>query len=195
MLRVRTLLVTLAMAAAMLVVPQVCLACSCIQMTFAEASDQAEVIFVGTATGSTDSDTEFGPGFDVAFTVDQVYKGSTSSQTVVRTADNSAACGFAFETGKTYLVMAGQAAEVLETNLCTGTALADAVSADDLASLGDPRAPEPGTAPQSEASGGHATGEPGNSALRWGMGGLGLTALAMMGVIWWPRRAKEAERG
>lgn len=189
MLRLRTLLVTLTMAAAVLIAPQVCLACSCIQMTFTEAADGAEVIFIGTATGSSGSETEFGPGIDVAFTVEEVYKGSTSAQTVVRTADNSAACGFAFETGKTYLVMAGQTPEVLETNLCTGTALADAVAAGDLASLGAPQAPEPGTGSGTAAPGAHSsTDEPGNTALRWGMGGLGLTALAMMTVIWWPTR-------
>lgn len=195
-MRLRTLLATVLLAAASLIVPQTCLACSCLQMTFAEAADGAEVIFVGTATGQTRTEDDLGPAVKVTFTVDEVYKGSATTETVVRTPDNSAACGFTFEEGKTYLVMAGHGEAGLETNLCTGTALADAVAGGDLASLGDPQPPAEGApvaTPYGEtgdhgAAGSGAEAKSHNTALRWGMGGVGLTALAMMALIWRPRR-------
>lgn len=185
-------LVATIVAALALLVPQQCLACSCIMQTFSEAADSAEVIFVGTAAATSGSQTEFGAGVDVDFTVSEIYRGEAPADTVVRTPDNSAACGFAFEVGSTYLVMAQQSGEVLETNLCTGTSLADSVSTADLDSLGEPTVIAAGSNNDSAdvVASPAATAKDTNPALRWRMGAVGLTGLAMMAVIWWPRRER-----
>ncbi|MFN2318970.1 MAG: hypothetical protein ABR500_04745 [Dermatophilaceae bacterium] len=168
-----------------LVAPQACAACSCLVMTFSEAADQADVVFVGTVTGREDGQgSELGPSVDYTFAVDEVYKGSADEVSVVQTADNSAACGFNFDEGETYLVMAGSSAAGLETNLCTGTTLAADVAAGDLESLGEPTDPEPVAAGAPGNTGGGAGdagegGAIGSQALWLGAGGLGLVALVM----------------
>ncbi|KAB7743298.1 hypothetical protein GA707_14450 [Nostocoides sp. F2B08] len=144
LLRTPVLLVVAALLAVL--APQTCAACSCLAMTFEEASAQADVIFVGTVTSRDAAPNgEFGAMLDYTFEVGDVYKGGPVAQdAVVRTADNSAACGFPFEEGGTYLVMASSSADGLETNLCTGSAgLAD-VPDSDLDALGAPLAPVAG---------------------------------------------------
>lgn len=177
-------------AALAVIAPQACAACSCIALTFGQAADQAEVIFVGTVTGQEGGrESELGPAVDVTFEVSEVYAGSVGSEAVVSTADNSAACGFAFEQGQTYLVMAGTTATGLETNLCTGTALASGVAADDLASLGASAAPSGGDAGGGDAgAGGAAGGASESGSLGLIIGGATLGALLAGLLVWWQRR-------
>jgi hypothetical protein len=182
------LAVLLAVALAV-IAPQACAACSCIVMTFGEAAEQAEVVFVGTVTGrEAGARSESGPAIDYAFEVSDVYSGSVGSQVVVSTPDNSAACGFNFESGQTYVVMAVTSGSGLMTNLCTGTALASEVETSDLESLGEPTAPGPVATAAPMSEGAADEGQSGSSALWLGLGGLGLVALAMVLLIWRPRR-------
>lgn len=168
-----------------LIAPPTCAACSCIVMTFSEAAEQAEVVFVGTVTAREDGkQTEFGPGIDYTFAVDEVYKGSAPAEAVVRTADNSAACGFDFDEGETYLVMASSSAAGLETNLCTGTTLAGDVAEEDLESLGPPGAPS-----AASPSGGDPPAGASGPGRAWVIAG-GMTLGAMLAglLVWWQRR-------
>jgi hypothetical protein len=177
--------VVLLLAAALAIIaPQACAACSCLPMTFSEAADQAEVVFVGTVTGSeAGSQNELGPSVDVTFEVSEVYAGSVPSRAVVNTADNSAACGFTFEPGQAYVVLAQTSGTGLATNLCMGTALASEVGEEDLGSLGPP------SAPAAASPGGGATGEAMSQSAPLGLigGGLALGAVLAALVIWWQR--------
>jgi hypothetical protein len=163
--------------------PQTCAACSCIVMTFEEAIEQADVVFVGTVTSRDAApDGEFGPMLDYTFDVGDVYKGGpVAADAVVRTADNSAACGFAFEEGGTYLVMASSSAEGLETGLCSGTALLADVQESDLDSLGAATAP---------VGGGPAAGDGDGASTGWAADrtgwlwlGVGLAVAAVAALV------------
>ena len=194
--RLSALLALVLAAAAALIAPSTCAACSCIVQTFDEAVERAEVIFVGTVTARADGPTsEFGPTIEYTFAVSEVYAGSAPAEAVVRTADNSAACGFAFEEGATYLVMAQSGAAGLETDLCTGTALVSDVAEADLESLGTPSAPS-GAAPGSSGStgGGGSTGEASGPGRTWLVaGGAGLGALLAGALLWWQRRRQPGD--
>lgn len=169
------------------IAPQACAACSCLPLTFAEAADRADVVFVGTATGRADGpDGELGPTVDYTFTVSEVYTGDVPAETVVRTADNSAACGFAFESGEAYVVMARSGPDGLETDLCTGTALAADVAGEDLDALGPAAAPGP--AEPGGVGGGADVGESGSARPWFVAGGAALGALLTGLVLAWQRR-------
>jgi ATP-dependent Clp protease, protease subunit len=135
-------------------------------------------------TGSeAGSQSELGPSVDVTFEVSEVYAGSVPSRAVVNTADNSAACGFTFEPGQAYVVLAQTSGTGLATNLCMGTALASEVGEEDLGSLGPP------SAPAAASPGGGATGEAMSQSAPLGLigGGLALGAVLAALVIWWQR--------
>jgi hypothetical protein len=179
----RTPLLVLVAAVLAVLAPQTCVACSCIVMTFDEATAQADVIFVGTVTSrDAAQDTEFGAMLDYTFEVTDVYKGGpVAAEAVVRTADNSAACGFPFEEGQTYLVMATSSSAGLETNLCSGTANLADVPAADLDSLGAPASPVGGP-PASDgdaASTGWAITRTGWLWLSAGLAGAAVLALVL----------------
>jgi hypothetical protein len=51
----------------------------------------------------------------------QVWKGQLTKEVIINTPDNSAACGYSFEMGKSYLVFAhGTKGKILRTGLCSG---------------------------------------------------------------------------
>ena len=178
----RTPLLVLFAAVLAVLVPQTCAACSCLAMTFEEASEQADVIFVGTVTSREAAPaSDFGAMLDYTFEVSEVYKGGPVAQgAVVRTADNSAACGFPFEEGGTYLVMASSSANGMETNLCTGTAgLADVATAD-LDSLGAAAAPAGGPP---ESTGGSSSSEWALTRTGWLWLGAGVAAAAVGALV------------
>ena len=64
-------------------------------------------------------------------------KGITGSQMVVRTAPDSAACGYFFEIGHEYLVYASGESESLGTSICQRTMPIEWAN-DDLIALGPP---------------------------------------------------------
>ena len=188
--RVTAPLLALLVAALAVLAPQTCLACSCIVLTTAEKVDLAPAIFTGTVLDRRDSN----EGGDVAsddviahtVQVSTVHKGEVTAQTQVFTARDSAACGVNLEVGTEYVFFLDQGSTG-SVSLCGGTAERPAFSDADLAALGEGSTPIPG-ASGTTADETSAAGTDGNRALRWGMGGVGLTAVAMMTVIWWPRR-------
>jgi hypothetical protein len=57
----------------------------------------------------------------VKFKVEKSWKGSATREIIIRTAGNSAACGFAFKAGKSYLVYASSSGNGLQTTHCSRT--------------------------------------------------------------------------
>lgn len=108
-------------------------ACSCIASTEEQHLSSADVVFVGTAlsrrdVGTTSTSVQLVSAFEWTFSVDEVVKGTVpSAREVVRTAANSAACGFEFEVGTRYRVYAARLDGVLNTGICSGTRAASDV--------------------------------------------------------------------
>ena len=112
-------------------------ACSCIAPPPPKkALEQANSVFSGKVTKIEEAgESELAVTFELATT----WKGAAGKEVTLYTANQSAACGYGFEEGKSYLVYAHQIKrgeeKVLETNICTRTALlADAK--EDLKDLG-----------------------------------------------------------
>lgn len=117
--------------------PQQAHACSCaMPRSTQESIDETEVIFSGTVESvGASGEMQFG----VTMTVDEDWKGleaSERSEVTVYTANNSAACGYAFEEGGEYLVYGYRDAEtdVVRVGLCSATKPLDQAD-DDLALL------------------------------------------------------------
>lgn len=134
------------------IAPSTALACSCVPPPPPqEALAQSEAVFSGKVVSIT---TEEIPGAEgtgllrrraVVLEVASAWKGVSSLQITIRTAFDSAGCGYDFVEGERYLVYTYKAAEgeSLETGLCNRTkALADAN--EDLVALG------PGSLPQEQ---------------------------------------------
>lgn len=116
--------------------PSSAAACSCMRSTPAEAREGADAIFEGRVSQIEASEDHV----RVTFAVTQQWKGVDAETLTLRTATNSAACGYAFAEGETYLVYAHAHEGGLETTLCDRTALiADA--GEDLAELGSGSTP------------------------------------------------------
>lgn len=89
----------------------------------------------------------------VTFRVSRVFKGELGEEVTVKTAGNSAACGYGFEEGASYVVYARAQDEGLSTGLCSGTKRADDAEAD-FAVLGAGVVPvDPSNGPGAEAVG------------------------------------------
>jgi MYXO-CTERM domain-containing protein len=145
----------------------IALACSCMRSTPAEALERSTAVFEGRVLEVTpfeerrDLTLEGGclddacreslsettesvevSGFSVRFSVTRGWKGVSTEEVVVRTARDSAACGFAFEVGQDYVVYASAEDEAgsLSTGLCDRTArVVDAN--EDLEALGTGEVP------------------------------------------------------
>lgn len=111
------------------------LACTCAPPPPpAEARDAADSVFSGRVLSVTPGKN----GLDVEIQVDRSWKQARCGTVVVQTASDSAACGFGFEVGKSYLVYADIEKGKLTTSLCSRTrAIEDA--GEDLAALGEPQ--------------------------------------------------------
>lgn len=92
-------------------------ACSCMQQSQEDAAQNATAIFEGRVTRIEDPQGE--P--KVHFQVVRSFKGPSQEELVVRTGNSSAACGYGFEQGKSYLVYASETDAVLSTSLCSRT--------------------------------------------------------------------------
>ncbi len=129
-------------------------ACSCMQPPDpATAAQEVAAVFEGRVTAIEPS----GGIRLVTIRVTQKWKGVDSEEVTVRTAANSAACGYNFELDQVYMVYADRE-DGLSTTLCHRTRLADQAE-DDRAALGagvvpvDPEAePPPREEPQSASS-------------------------------------------
>lgn len=111
-------------------------ACSCVPPPPPlEALEQAEAVFAGTAVAIRLEEGAFGNEYVVRFQVDHRFKGPEHGEITIRTADNSAACGYYFREGKEYLIYAHRGDDGLRVSLCSRTArLVDAK--EDLKALG-----------------------------------------------------------
>lgn len=136
--------------------PTAVFACSCIvPMPPVESMEASAAVFAGRVTDieelSVDSTIGSLTNLSVTFNVSEVWKGPEDATLTIRTADNSAACGYNFEEGKEYLVYAYTNPEDggLATGLCNRTALLSEAN-DDLAALGEGNAVEPSEKPTTE---------------------------------------------
>lgn len=130
-------------------------ACSCLPpRDVLEAARESEAVFLGTVLRREPLDEKADSPFIArlksffgmrvrhgpqeqrfALSVDEPFKGIARSTIELATARDSAACGYAFEPGRRYLVFAGLNDDRLWVSLCSSTAPADSVPADDLAKL------------------------------------------------------------
>jgi hypothetical protein len=104
----------------------------------AEGVSSSHAVFTGEVTAITKNEaTRFG-GLEVTLRVKKVWMGAPSEETKVHTASSSAACGYPFLIGKTYLVyVASDEADPMRVSLCSRTALVEDAG-EDLDFLGKP---------------------------------------------------------
>ena len=114
-------------------------ACSCMKLTPSEGLTSSHAVFTGEVTElGKNTATPFG-GVEVTLRVKQMWKGEPSREIKVRTAGSSAACGYPFAEGVTYLVYAVRdEADPLRVSLCSRTAPIDRAK-EDLDFLGKPQ--------------------------------------------------------
>jgi hypothetical protein len=104
------------------VIPQFSHACSCLGPSPACSAWKGAIVFRGRVLSQTLDD----GSFRVRFAVTEAFHGATQSQDItILTAEQSSACGFAFETGREYLVYAHDASSGGDpvTSKCTRTHL------------------------------------------------------------------------
>ncbi len=113
-------------------------ACSCMRLTPSEGLSSSYAVFTGEVTKiEPNTATKFG-GVEITLQVKKVWKGDIGEQVQVRTAGSSAACGYSFVKGETYLLYADRdEADPMRVSLCSRTALV-ASAQEDLDFLGKP---------------------------------------------------------
>jgi hypothetical protein len=120
-LRLTVLTVVLLMA--VLLTPPLAVACSCMRQEREQAFEEAVSVFEGRVT-AIDAPAD-GPVV-VTFDVVRTWKGAESETFTLRTQTNSAACGYAFQSGTSYIVYTYQGDGDGEwTGLCSRTSPAD----------------------------------------------------------------------
>ena len=110
-----------------------CFACSCALSSPRELAANASAVFTGTVVKidersepdpyavPEDPQPRALPVRVVRFSVETAYKGSVTSEMDVRTAVDSAACGFEFVNGWRYTVFTYETDGAVWTGLCSGT--------------------------------------------------------------------------
>jgi hypothetical protein len=148
----------------------------------AEGLSSSHAVFTGEVTQITANDTTPFGGLEVTLRVKKVWKGAPDEEVKVHTAGTSAACGFPFVVGKTYLVYAiRDEADPLRVSLCSRTALIEDAG-EDLEFLGRP-SHELGAQTDEESKDAKgkrdcsATSQNGDGA------GFGLTLLFGLGIV------------
>lgn len=118
------ILALVAALAAVVLAPARAEACSCMQTSFEDARAGSAAIFEGRVESVEPIDEL---RVRVTLHVTQAWGGVERERVDVVTANNSAACGFAFEVGEHYLVYAGrdEEAQTLSVSLCSRTARMD----------------------------------------------------------------------
>lgn len=121
-------------AAATFAVSQSADACSCAPPPGPKkALESSTAVFLGKVTNIEEAG-RF--GLKVTFETMTNYKGAKAKKVTVRTATNSAACGYGFTKGEVYLVYCYGKAESLSTGICSRTRRASEAK-EDLAVLGE----------------------------------------------------------
>jgi hypothetical protein len=146
------LLALFAAFAALFALPQVCFACSCLPPGPPLAAlAEADAVFRGKVV-EMERMSEGNRLLRVKIQVTSVWKGAVTTETLVQTTDNSAACGFPFQIGGDYLIYAdtstadtpnGPPIAPYTAHLCSRTR-SIGQAADDLAALGPGQPPTPG---------------------------------------------------
>ncbi len=166
-------------------------ACSCVMPPPPqEAMASAAAVFEGTVTDVRGPKDDQSGSREVDLRIGRRFKGAEADTVTVTTAGSSAACGYNFELGRTYLVYAGEEdGGQLATSLCSRTARIEDAG-DDLSALGggspspdpdpspDPAPqPPPAVEPGKRGCGGCSTGAPVN-----GVAGLLLVMAAALAM-------------
>lgn len=121
--------------------------CSCMMPESATVeSDRATAVFAGEVTAKTLTGEQHYGDYRVEFTISQLWKGDIGNTISITTANNSAACGFNFETGENYLVYTYGDITDMQVASCGRTSLLEN-TAEDVDELGN------GTAPVTQPSG------------------------------------------
>lgn len=125
------LLVIPLLFAALLVLPtSPAWACSCVDLTTAQAMAHADVVLAGTLEEVAEprglSEPSSGaPAQSYRFAVSEVYEGSASATNWVGSAKDGASCGLeGLEPGREYVVFAQERGDTLWASLCGGTGAA-----------------------------------------------------------------------
>ncbi|MBE9062142.1 hypothetical protein [cf. Phormidesmis sp. LEGE 11477] len=120
-------------AGAVLIKPGPAYACRCVLPESASIGrDASTAVFTGEVVSITPSEN----GYTVDFSVSEHWKGTEAETVRVRTAVSSAACGYTFDVGQSYLVYAVGEETDLSVNICGRTAPLDN-AADDIIEFGD----------------------------------------------------------
>ncbi len=120
-----TYIISLAYVLLMMVsLPALSLACSCIapRAPLVELGE-SDFVFSGVVKDITPFSTEFGKTHVVKIQVLSKWKGEVYEEVFVQTADNSAACGYPFREGESYLIYGYLHNNIMQTGLCTRTNL------------------------------------------------------------------------
>lgn len=146
------------------------------QLTPSEGLSSSHAVFTGEVTSiEPNRATRFG-GLEVTFRVRRLWKGEPQAEIKVHTAGSSAACGYTFAKGGSYLVYAVQDdADPMRVSLCSRTTPIENAKAD-LRFLGKP-------SHEFDGSRGCAAGPLSTDGL-----GLGLLALLLLGITLAVRR-------
>lgn len=175
----RAITLALVLSAVSLFLPvKYALACSCVPPPpDAVAAEEADVVFSGEVTATHDphgDDKIVSSGRTVTYTfeVDGVVKGEVGNKERVKTAADSASCGYGFKTGRRYLVFADEGKSgALSTHSCSNT---HPLGANEDVGLGA----EPPPAPD---AGGPA--EPDSGDRPRSDGGVPMTAVVGTGIV------------
>jgi hypothetical protein len=138
-------------ALGVVLVPQPALACDCAELPPPDAAmSEADAVFAGEVTETRIVGDELTGDLIARIAVSDVWKGDVTETVEVRTATDTAMCGYPFQPNKSYLVYANGGAERLRVSLCSRTRPIEQAE-EDLAALGmgyvpaDPvKADEPG---------------------------------------------------
>lgn len=105
----------------LLILVPACLACTCMDPTNPNgAFEDAYSVFKGVVI---DREVEDWMNIYFSFNVSRVWKGPSRPMLTVKTTDANLLCGYPFELGKEYIVVANGI--FLETGACSGTVLLD----------------------------------------------------------------------
>jgi hypothetical protein len=185
-----------------LLVPARSHACKCMLQSVEQAKEQASAIFEGHVSEVASVPVQGDPNFTqtrATLKLVRVWKGLDKTETVeVTTASETAACGFPFEKGQSYLVYADKGEQGYTVSLCSRTRpMAEA--AEDLAALGGgvtpvevpaadkAAAPAPAKAAAPKGGGCAASASYSTSSKQAALLWLGAPAL---GLVWMRRRRR-----